>query len=272
MPPAKEILIGDRSGKLVVTREGPRHKNNGRQCYCKCDCGKLKLVLLHNIRRRKSRSCGCARIAARSRSAIYRRKKYVMPGDRKGKLVMVKEIERNKYRCRMLECLCDCGNTKIATYQIFRIGKILSCGCDRWASIRRYNARRKLSERQAILKKLCGRVSWHLYQCLRQAGLKKKHSTFDILGYSKLDLKDHLESFLDKPCRRCSNVILTIENSAVDHIIPRSWVRSHDDIVWVNQMKNLRLICWDCNRDKSDKLEDCPLELLKSFHFLVSNP
>ena len=49
-------------------------------------------------------------------------------GARSGRLTLVREVERNKFGKRQWECICDCGNMKIAT--INHLGyDTFSCGC-----------------------------------------------------------------------------------------------------------------------------------------------
>jgi len=63
-------LVGQRYGRLLVLREGPRvsadagRPNGRRTLVCLCDCGRILAVRLSNLRSGHARSCGCARIAA----------------------------------------------------------------------------------------------------------------------------------------------------------------------------------------------------------------
>lgn len=61
---------------------------------------------------------------------MEKRPKYIdLTGQRFGKLVVVKEVERNKYRHIQWLCQCDCGNTTISTTSNLRTGSHKSCGC-----------------------------------------------------------------------------------------------------------------------------------------------
>ncbi len=59
--------------------------------------------------------------------------KIIIPeGTRFGKLTVVKRtISRNKYGSLLLECLCDCGETRLLTSRALRSGNTKSCGCNR---------------------------------------------------------------------------------------------------------------------------------------------
>ena len=54
------IKAGERSGRLVILREGER-KYNHRTVVCLCDCGNETTVLYSNFKRGNSKSCGCIR-------------------------------------------------------------------------------------------------------------------------------------------------------------------------------------------------------------------
>ena len=53
----------------------------------------------------------------------------VIIGQRFARLVVVRELERNRFGQRMVECLCDCGNYKKVNYGSLRNGSIRSCTC-----------------------------------------------------------------------------------------------------------------------------------------------
>lgn len=52
-------LIGQRFGALKIIEELPREKYAAARVRCKCDCGNEKVVLLSNLKRGYTRSCGC---------------------------------------------------------------------------------------------------------------------------------------------------------------------------------------------------------------------
>ena len=49
-------------------------------------------------------------------------------GERYGRLTIVRFIERKDHHI-FVECKCDCGNTKIKTYDALKTGNSRSCGC-----------------------------------------------------------------------------------------------------------------------------------------------
>lgn len=52
-----------------------------------------------------------------------------LTGQRFGRLVVLKEVERNKFGHIQWLCQCDCGNTVISSTSVLRAGKRKSCGC-----------------------------------------------------------------------------------------------------------------------------------------------
>lgn len=60
-----ENLVGQRSGKLTVTRYAGKNADKRRGSYfywhTKCECGKTRLVNGRDIRYLVVKSCGCAR-------------------------------------------------------------------------------------------------------------------------------------------------------------------------------------------------------------------
>lgn len=55
----------------------------------------------------------------------------VTPGDRYGKLVIVKEVESPVKNRRFFLCKCDCGNEKVIRLDHLRDGRVYSCGCSK---------------------------------------------------------------------------------------------------------------------------------------------
>jgi hypothetical protein len=79
----------------------------------------------------------------------------------------------------------------------------------------------------------------------------------DFLGYTKRHLVDHLFSYIGKPCeekRKCNGIILTLKNSSIDHALPVVCMENKWDLVRINQLDNLRMICLPCNMSKRNRV------------------
>jgi len=103
------------------------------------------------------------------------------------------------------------------------------------------------------------RISLNFKNMIRRAFKTKKilkdSKTFEMLGFSSQNLYKHLHQYIDKSCKEC-NVIITLENSHIDHIKPKRLAKSKEDIIELNQLINLRLICSQCNLKKNGKYNE----------------
>lgn len=87
----------------------------------------------------------------------------------------------------------------------------------------------------------------------KKMNIKKTNRTFELLNYSKLELVNHLSKFLNNPCEICKKTILINfpkANYDIEHIIPICSAKSKEDIIKLNQLNNLRLLCKKCNKNK----------------------
>lgn len=94
------------------------------------------------------------------------------------------------------------------------------------------------------------RIKLALWRAFRKLSINKSKTTLAYLGYSKQDLSDKLSPYIGSNCESCSDVIITMKNSHMDHIIPMCSAKSEEDVIKLNQLYNLRLICQGCNLKK----------------------
>lgn len=122
---------------------------------------------------------------------------------------------------------------------------------------KKYNSERKKKKRREdpvfVLKE---RISNSIRKSFRDNSVTKKESSFKMLGYTPRDLFSHLNKFINYPCQVCESIEINIHNSHIDHILPISLGKNKAEIIELNQIKNLRLICVECNLKKSNKLEN----------------
>lgn len=130
MPKAINVPPGQRYGRLTVIREGDRkffssRPKGARTFWCRCDCGNETNVLLSSLTGGGTASCGCQLIA---------KPVDVKPGDRFGRLTIVRELPRRitpsqPGGVRVFECRCDCGEIRAIVLTSLRQGRTVSCGC-----------------------------------------------------------------------------------------------------------------------------------------------
>lgn len=239
------IHEGMKFSKLMILREAdPKY---GRRAFeCQCDCGRLITTTLNSLKRKNTTSCGCTR---KENSGRPTEKEFVQ-GTKFGRLTLEKEVHVGKRR--FVECLCDCGNRKTVFLHSVLRELTKSCGC----------IKKELRIEFREVQLLPGRIRGAIWRALRRKELGKIGGpTFKLLGYSKEEAYLHLSSFLNKPCLEqssCNGIILNVENSHVDHIVPQHIANTLEEIVKINQLSNLRLICSPCNLKKHMSLKYVP--------------
>lgn len=72
MPQGKlKDITGQKFGNWIVIKRGPIEKHKGAKWICKCKCGNLGLVRGADLRKGKSKSCGCV-IKENFKKIIYK--------------------------------------------------------------------------------------------------------------------------------------------------------------------------------------------------------
>ena len=119
---AKRVIdvSGEKFGKLTVLEMLPS-KNKKTNCRCLCDCGNEVIVNSWQLRKGKTKSCGCLKRQEGSHLEDLTDKKF-------GKLQPIKYIGKTNKKTRWL-CRCDCGNEIIAYATNLKSGHAISCGC-----------------------------------------------------------------------------------------------------------------------------------------------
>lgn len=107
-------LTGQVFGWLTVTG---RDTTRPRYWNCICDCGNEKSVRKDHLIDGSTQSCGCYRRLSKIKD--------IPIGSKWGRLTVIRRVDLTA----TWECLCDCGNTYIASGYHLRRGDINSCGC-----------------------------------------------------------------------------------------------------------------------------------------------
>lgn len=119
-----EDYIGEKINKWIILSLDCK-KGNKEFALAKCDCGNICSVNFYNLYTGKSKDCGCGRKESLSIVSVGES----LVGMKFGKLTVIEEAGRNKYKKVLYKCQCDCGNIKIAPASSLKIGTTLSCGC-----------------------------------------------------------------------------------------------------------------------------------------------
>lgn len=116
----QDEMIGKIFGKWTVL-EKTEHRNSDRciMYLCKCECGTIKEVSGVNLRRGKSKSCGC-----------YKKASIDLTGLTFDKLTVLERTNNKNNKDINWLCQCECGNTCTrTTYQLRNKAHFHSCGC-----------------------------------------------------------------------------------------------------------------------------------------------
>jgi hypothetical protein len=232
-------IVGERFNRLIVIKDVGRVKRNVLW-LCKCDCGGEITVTGNRLRSGNTKSCGCY-----ARDYNSERTRIDITGNIFGRLTAIKEVGRNKHGSVLWLCECSCGSGKevIAPTGALRYGQVRSCGCLIGDTNRErsgenspnWNPDRKTVE----LNRTIHRISTDLVRdVLRCMGRKKTSKSEDLLGYTRKELKEHLEKQFTPE--------MNWQNHGgvwhVDHIIPVIYfVRNGiTDLKVINALSNLR--------------------------------
>lgn len=116
-------LPGDRYGRLTLVEEVPGQggaKPSTRRWACVCDCGTITNVILNNLRKSNSESCGCVK-RGRQGSTLH-------IGQVFERLTLLQETTTNARHAKWL-VRCQCGVEKEVAESSLKAGTSRSCGC-----------------------------------------------------------------------------------------------------------------------------------------------
>lgn len=135
MPRPVPNLIGNRYGKLVVTKRAPDFvspKGYKRHMWeCQCDCGNRIIVRGDKlIKKEPIQSCGCDMDRNREKNGQFKKGVVLndLTGKRFGKLTVI-GLDRIVNRRSYWIVECECGNRKSVRGDTLKV--ITSCGCDK---------------------------------------------------------------------------------------------------------------------------------------------
>ena len=213
---------GQRFGRLTVL--GRVGSSGGRVAWrCLCDCGREVVRPSKNLRNGTATSCGCRKEEARQENVKAREVDLV--GQRFGKLV-VSSLAAGQGEKRWV-CECDCGGERVSRHGDLQSGRVISCGC----------AAKEKTSYMPVDARLKGAV----HCASRRARAKAAGGTFT---------KEQIDELLQKQRGRCAwcHTRLDSSNLARDHRTALANGGSND-------IRNIELLCADCNGRKSAKDE-----------------
>lgn len=99
--------------KLLVIEKTDKRKGTSIIWKCLCDCGKETFASSSELNSGHKRSCGC--LHTKQISMIGENKGYNLIGQKFNKLTVINKTELRKDGRIVWSCICDCGNTTLAT-------------------------------------------------------------------------------------------------------------------------------------------------------------
>jgi hypothetical protein len=183
-------------------------------------------------------------------------------GMRSGRLVFTHLVGTSRHLHKIWAAICDCGNsTSTATPH-----KTKSCGClqkeiagtyqkakampleEKAARIKANAARQRQRRKTNPIRSMQSRLSRLHRHALMQVGAIKTSPTFEHLGYTPKDFKDHIERQFSRNMGWHN-----MQDWQIDHIIPISQAARVDDVIALNQLSNLRPMWSKENNHKKNK-------------------
>lgn len=241
-------MIGRKFNRLTVIDRDGANRQGKPMWLCRCDCGNMTTVSDGSLKTGSTKSCGCLNSPD-------------ITGCRFGNLVVIGR-SGSKHGGSAWECRCVCGSVIRVDAKSLRNGNTKSCGClryARWQNDRPKSEQRKERQRASVRRHMARRyadpmirmhmlIAGRLRKSLQSIGKRKIARTFEMLGYSSDDLKQHIE--------RQFTGGMAWENMGqwhIDHIVPISTAETQEDVVRLNQLPNLRPLWASDNLSKGSK-------------------
>lgn len=139
--PARLNLTGRKFGRLVVLSDAGNNRHGQSRWSCRCDCGNELTTTGGYLANGDTRSCGClhddvAGARYRGKSTGPSRHRKDLTGQRFGLLTVTgysHTVQKNHAYVAYWHCRCDCGDAYVANGHWIRVGKVVSCGCERFS-------------------------------------------------------------------------------------------------------------------------------------------
>jgi len=121
---AKKDLTGQVFGRLTVLEDVGRNKHRRVIWRCLCSCGNIVDVRSSDLQRGHTQSCGCLR-----KETTSQRSYLDLTGRVFGRLTVLEDVGRDKYKTVVWKCQCECGNTVNVISGNLQHDVTHSCGC-----------------------------------------------------------------------------------------------------------------------------------------------
>ena len=235
-PPTFERVCAEFQRRGLTLNESEYQNNCTRMRY-KCGHGHQGRISWASLRK----GCGCKRCADIERGKRQKLTfEYVASEFSKRGFILLDLCYVNAQT--KMKYVCNGEHVAFITWGNFQQGR----GCKRCASIGESNGFWRADREQYRLERKCRKACYRMLNRMYLEG--DKTSTQDILGYSHLDLKEHIE--LHPNWDRVKN-----RKWAIDHIFPiQAFFKNNIyDVKLINCLSNLQPLLRIENSSKGDK-------------------
>ncbi len=146
-------LIGQRFGRLIVTKRIAGSRKKSAKLECICDCGNATKVVTGNLQNGHTKSCGCLRNVSRVQD---------ITGQRFGRLIVLELAGITKRGFSKWLCQCDCGRKAAVLSTYLRQKQTISCGCYHTEVIRRQRKKNRVTPENKRLRKSLKALEWRM--------------------------------------------------------------------------------------------------------------
>ena len=188
-------IRGKRFGRLRAVRRLGR-RSGSSAWLCRCRCGTFTEVLLNNLSRGNTKSCGCLR------REYGRDNAKDIAGRRFGNLIASRATGKRHGTNVIWICKCDCGNIARVPAHRLLSGHTKSCGCFRVATIVGLNKTHGMTESPEYMafcsaKQRCRNPKDKGYKNYGGRGIRFLFKSFEQF-YRKLGRKPSARHSLDR--------------------------------------------------------------------------
>lgn len=275
-------LVGQKFNRLTPIQRIGTDKFGHPMWLCLCDCKNKTVVSGDNLRSGRIKSCGCfkketnkinkncwkkeeddilkkfycdngasyvSKLLKRTKASIVvRAMKFHLTVNYARSTGLLKKIIIKKIKNNRVLSLCKIHGE---SNHYYRNGKIQNC-------ILCCNIRKNAYRKRPINNFVCrlrGSIRSAFNRISRQNGEKRKTGAMRHLDYTSKELYDYLSNIQKLQNNKCPICQTNYEKCilSIDHVIPLITAKTEQEIISLFDLKNLNLMCKNCNSSKNDK-------------------
>jgi len=279
-------LTGQRFGRLVPIKYVGKSK-----WLCKCDCNNEKIINGQALKNGLTKSCGCIRRETdiwTTEEIEFLKINYPINGPKfcinklnrtfssvtqKARILHLKYLSYHIFKERKIikelgdnKVLCECKDHGIVTHYKRKraLPKCSLCEKQRVANyyktprgreVRRQDTqRRNLNPINNFASKLRKNIGSAISRRFKNSDRKTK-GCFRNLDYTPQQLYNYINNIKRLQDNKCPHCQISYDKCvlSIDHVIPLERAKTEQEIIDLFDLKNLNLMCKNCNSSKQDR-------------------